>query len=284
VSHATRGLFASDLHGSAERYRKLFAIAAAERPLALFLGGDLLPCGPLLSATPSPAHRDFLSEVLAPGLERLRGATRVFAVLGNDDPRTAEAGLLDLAVGGLLTYVHGRRAALEGYAVYGYAFVPPTPFLLKDWERYDVSRFVDPGCVSPEEGHRTVPVPELEVRWGTIAADLALLAGDDDLSRSVFLFHSPPYDTRLDRAALDGREVDHAPVDVHVGSIAIRRFLERIGRTVCLSEINYQRTGTRSDGLLDVHYLTDEDIEARTSYAVKIGAVTDAARMLPLGE
>ncbi|HUU04736.1 MAG TPA: hypothetical protein VMZ49_02545, partial [Patescibacteria group bacterium] len=30
----------------------------------------------------------------------------------------------------------------------------------------------------------------------------------------------------LDRAALDGRQVDSVPLDVHVGSIAIRRFIE----------------------------------------------------------
>jgi hypothetical protein len=97
--------------------------------------------------------------------------------------------------------------------------------MLKDWERYDVSRFVDPGCVSPEDGHRSVPVPGGETRRDTIAADLEALAGGDDLTRAVFLFHAPPYRSALDRAALDGRTVDHAPVDVHVGSIAIRRFI-----------------------------------------------------------
>jgi Icc-related predicted phosphoesterase len=104
-----------------------------------------------------------------------------------------------------------------------------------------------------------VPVPDGETSRGTIAADLEALAGGDDVSRAVFLFHAPPYRSALDRAALDGRTVDHAPVDVHVGSIAVRRFIEarqplvtlhghvhesarltgawqeRIGRTVCLS-------------------------------------------------
>jgi predicted nucleotidyltransferase len=50
-----------------------------------------------------------------------------------------------------------------------------------------------------------------------------------------------------------------------------------------LSESNYQRTGYKSAGLLDVHLVTDEDIARRTSYAVKIGALTDPARALPLG-
>jgi hypothetical protein len=52
------------------------------------------------------------------------------------------------------------------------------------------------------------------------------------------------------------------------------------GWSQCLDELNYLRTGYRGTGLLDVHIVTDEDIENRSSYAVKIGAVTDAAREL----
>ena len=47
--------------------------------------------------------------------------------------------------------------------------------------------------------------------------------------------------------------------------------------------MNFLRTGYETDGLLDVHIITDEDIKNRTSYAVKIGAVTDAARPLEFG-
>lgn len=61
----------------------------------------------------------------------------------------------------------------------------------------------------------------------------------------------------------------------------LRTWLE--GWSVCLSEANYIRTGYETDGLLDVHMIDDEDIEQRTSYAAKIGAVTDPARELPLG-
>jgi pyruvate, water dikinase len=54
------------------------------------------------------------------------------------------------------------------------------------------------------------------------------------------------------------------------------------GWNLCLSHINAERTGYKTGGLLDVHLITDEDIKNRTSYAVKIGAVTDAARPLAL--
>jgi len=54
------------------------------------------------------------------------------------------------------------------------------------------------------------------------------------------------------------------------------------GWSLCLSEMNYLRTGYKSQGLIDLHIITDDDIKNKSSYAVKIGAVTDAARMLKL--
>jgi predicted nucleotidyltransferase len=54
------------------------------------------------------------------------------------------------------------------------------------------------------------------------------------------------------------------------------------GWSLALDEINYQKTGRRSGGLLDIHIITDEDIANKESYALRIGAVTDAARPLPL--
>lgn len=61
---------------------------------------------------------------------------------------------------------------------------------------------------------------------------------------------------------------------------ALAQWLE--GWSLCLDEVNYLRTGYRSGGLLDFHLITDEDIANKTSYAVKINAVTDAARPLPM--
>jgi hypothetical protein len=55
------------------------------------------------------------------------------------------------------------------------------------------------------------------------------------------------------------------------------------GWSLCLAEMNFLRTGCRSEGLLDVHLVTNEDLARQTSYAAKIGAVTDAARQLRLG-
>jgi len=73
---------------------------------------------------------------------------------------------------------------------------------------------------------RSAPVHEDEQRNATIKDDLDKLVGDDSLERAIFLFHAPPYNSSLDRAALDGKMIDHVPFDLHVGSIAIRRFIE----------------------------------------------------------
>jgi len=218
----------------------------AERPEAVFLGGDLF--------RHNRASEEFLEEHLLGPIRALRAAGRAapggpavgvgtggagggpavgasappprwFVILGNDDPRVFEESLQQADAEGLIEYLHERTVPFGDLFVTGYACTPPSPFLLKDWEKYDVSRFVDPGCVSPEEGRRSVPVPEHETRNGTIAADLEGLAGNAPPERTIFLFHAPPYDCALDRAALDGRMVDHVPVDVHVGSIAIQRFI-----------------------------------------------------------
>jgi Icc-related predicted phosphoesterase len=222
----TACLFVCDLHGRVDRYRKLFAEIGRARPQAVFIGGDIMPhqCNP-------DSPEDFLHDCFLAGLADLRDKLgsefpRVFTVFGNDDGRWAEEPLEEASRQGLLSYVHGRAEQFGRWTVYGYAYVPPTPFRLKDWERYDVSRHVDPGCVSPEEGAHSVPFSADEVRYATMQEDLRQLAGSGDPEDAVFLFHAPPYDTDLDRAALDGVKVDHVQLDVHIGSIAVRRFIE----------------------------------------------------------
>ncbi len=223
--------FVSDLHGHIDRFQKLFSIIFKEKPAAVFLGGDLLPAMVSSILLQDSRVGNFLHKVIEAGFAELKeklGETypRVFLILGNDDPRIEEHVVLKGESRGWWEYVSDRRVAWGKYLVYGYPYVPPTPFLLKDWERYDVSRFVDPGCIMPEAGWRSIPVPEHEEKFGTIQTDLERLAGNDDLSDAIFLFHAPPYQTALDRAALDGRIVDGVPIDVHVGSIAIKNFIQ----------------------------------------------------------
>lgn len=197
----------------------------------MFLGGDLFPSGLGRIREGQRFQGGFLDGLLVSELSRIRGHLgrdypRIFLILGNDDGKSEEDAIRGGAESGLWEYIHSECRSVDGFSVYGYAYVPPTPFLLKDWERYDVSRYVPPGGVSPEEGIRSVDAAEHWVRYGTIKSDLEELTSGADLSRSVMLFHTPPYETKLDRAATDGKSVDHVPLDLHVGSIAVRRFIE----------------------------------------------------------
>ncbi|MBN1211521.1 MAG: metallophosphoesterase [candidate division Zixibacteria bacterium] len=227
-----RCFFVSDLHGDTDKYLKLFKAVRQHCPKALFLGGDLLPHGLGLLNSVARHYGDFINAFLAEELLKIRRELdrdypEIFVILGNDDARIEEAAVLEVAGRGLWHYLHMRTVAFKGYQVYGYAHTPPSPLTLKDWERYDVSRFVDPGCISPLEGKLTVPVARRELQYGTIAQDLEILAGKNNMSEAVFLFHAPPYKTNLDRAGLDGRKIDLVPLDVHVGSIAVQRFIEK---------------------------------------------------------
>lgn len=227
----TEAFFVSDLHGDLNKYSELFREIESRKPEVVFVGGDILPSGLLSLAAPKEQYDDFLGDYLEPRLADLRGVMgeaypEFYVILGNDDPRSEEEAVRGMDERGLWTYIHDASTEYGRWTIYGYSHVPPTPFRLKDWERYDVSRYVDPGSLSPEEGVRTVEVERRKKRYATIADDLEKLAGQDDLENAVFLFHSPPYRTALDRAALDGKQVEGVPLDVNVGSIAIKRFIE----------------------------------------------------------
>ncbi len=53
--------------------------------------------------------------------------------------------------------------------------------------------------------------------------------------------------------------------------------------SLSLDYFNYQRTGHKTGGILDIHLITDEDIKNKNSFAIKIGAITDAAKPLKIG-
>ncbi len=219
--------FVSDLHGSRHRYSAFFDILLREMPDAVFLGGDLYPG---LSMTDT-ATEIFIQETLIGKFSKLKQqlANRhpaAFLLPPNDDAKIFDSLLLQGEKQNLWYIMDTRKVSWRKYSIYGYACVPPTPFRFKDREKYDVSRFVDTGCVSPEEGERTIAVEQHEIRYGTIAKDLDNLTAGHDLSNGILLIHTPPYRTDLDRAALEGKVVNHVPMDVHVGSIAVKRLIE----------------------------------------------------------
>jgi len=220
-----KGIFVSDIHGSIPRFQHLFQIISQEKPDAVFVGGDILP----LHLVKHTTMKKFLETTFFSEIKNIRNdcnkKIRFFVIMGNDDPRMYEHLFMNADKVGFLDYIHQKTISYKKHYIAGYSFVPPTPFQLKDWERYDISQYVDVGAVPPNQGKRTVDVPLDEIQYTTIADDLEILSKQSPARKTIYLFHSPPYHSCLDRADLHGKKVDHAPIDVHVGSIAIQRFI-----------------------------------------------------------
>jgi len=140
--------------------------------------------------------------------------------------------------------------------------------------------------------------PEAAVRPACNGAG-AVSREDDDQSRwrlrmaERIAFHcgGQPWGVRgiyyLDES--DGGEIDPAgPIKLVIhfqGSGRQRKEIETWlhGWSLSLAEMNYFRTGFHSDGLLDVHFLTDEKIRGEKDVALRIKAPSDVVRELPLG-
>ncbi len=220
--------FVSDLHGAYDKYHKLAKKIKEFKPEFVLLGGDLLPPSLPLKKIYSQDKVNFITEFLTPlfsdlQIEMAEKYPEVMLIMGNDDPAFFEPFLENSE---LWNYLHNRTIISGELTFCGYNFVPPSPFFLKDWERYDVSRYSDPGTIDLEDGVRSIQMSEHDIKWTTISEDLSLLSQNLDADNTVFLFHTPPYNCSLDLGELNGKMIDYVPIDEHLGSIAVRRFIE----------------------------------------------------------
>ena len=215
----------SDLHGNQGKYSKLAEHITSQIPDIVFIGGDILPN--YQAADPF----EFINEYLRPLLINLKNDLgekypRVFLITGNDDPAICYDALTELEREGLFHFINEKILNSGEPEIMGYHYIPPTPFLLKDSEKYDVSQFVPRGSVSPEEGIRTVEIPGNIVKFASIKNDLNVIANMiNDFKKTICLFHSPPYETNLDK--MTGVDITGKKETVSVGSIAIRKFIEK---------------------------------------------------------
>lgn len=223
-------IFVSDLHGKVSKYEILFNYIENEKPKAVFLGGDLLPASVLHSFRAGEGQSDFTVEYLGKRLKMLQSKLgdeypQIFVIMGNDDPKSEENSFIQLENENLWKYIHGKTLEYMGFTIFGYSYIPPTPFMLKDWEKYDSKvNEIKPGSIEPGKGFKTqyIKNPEEE---DTIMNDILRITRDIDPGKIIGLFHSPPYKTSLDRAALDKVKVNQQSVDNHVGSGAIKQYI-----------------------------------------------------------
>ena len=112
--------FATDLHGHCDRYESLIASITHERPIAVFLGGDLLPRS-MFSLTPLNLDQPgFLKDYLLPAFTEARQLLGshypvIFLILGNDDPRWQEEEFQAEPAQELWHYAHARNFTVKNF-------------------------------------------------------------------------------------------------------------------------------------------------------------------------
>jgi len=222
-----RLVFTSDLHGNLALYEAAAAAALNLRVDALILGGDLCPGVPSASSTELPQFQpEFLRRSLGPTIEswkRARPALQVFVIPGNDDCQTVLPVLAELEEEGLIHNLQKKTAMVGDCTLMGLAFVPPTPFSIKDFERWDQRASVrgpTPPHARPvrstSQGFQ--PIEDFTAYLNarpTIQEEISQLPVTDPFT-TILVAHCPPYGTHCD--ALYSRE--------HIGSRAIRQWTE----------------------------------------------------------
>ncbi|MEW5901279.1 MAG: metallophosphoesterase [Acidobacteriota bacterium] len=221
----------SDVHGIRSRFEKARRLVE-EGIKALLLGGDIAQNGP---PDFQQANVRACLEILLSGKKNVR----IFAIPGNDDWKIVEETLREFPE--VTVPMGGAYPLGSSFFIIGYPYVPITPFLFKDYEKWDDDRYpempADPAELEGAmiahrlnlEGYRTQGLERYEFRFDSgdrkdnISADMRKLAGFSDPQRTVYLFHCPPFgffDFGMgigSRIGTEGR--------VHIGSRSIAEFI-----------------------------------------------------------
>lgn len=221
--------YTADLHGDLASYQQLLDLAHESGARAVIVGGDLFPHA-IRREHAIAAQRAFLLKELRPLLAAFRAEhanVAVFLLPGNDDWAAAAQDLQELEQAGLAYPLHERvydlRAlglSAEPLWLAGYACVPLTPFSIKDYERRDdgpLPPFSFAMAFGSWSGKITPATAEQITNMPGIAEALGRLAEQSNPARTIYICHTPPFNTPLDRMA-------HGK---HPGSKALRSFIEQ---------------------------------------------------------
>jgi len=222
-----RLLYSSDLHGEIRLYEELLKRAAVSSAEIIALGGDLFPSIPATKNYEQmiPNQVRFIDQFLMPFFERTLEASsvkRILLISGNWD--LAYPHLFNEPLEGLIDLNEEKHLLENGYELIGYPYVPPSPFRPKDYEKMDDPDSPWPDQKSPsyirapEKMDRLIPVDPYGYlkQKGTIRDDLGRLPKSIHPERTIYVMHSPPFGTQLDRIQ-GGR---------FAGSRSIRTFIE----------------------------------------------------------
>ncbi len=220
-------LYTSDLHGDLRLYDQIFERARDVSASIIALGGDLLSRlrAPGAYGEMIAEQRSFARERLLPLFRKAldTGAARhLLLIPGNWDMAYRE--LFAEPVEGIIN-LDRRKFPCGGVEWIGYPFVSPSPLRPKDYEKMDDLDAPWPPQKNPSYLYSDDSTPPLRAvdphiylqGQGTIREDLDRLPPPEDLRKTIYIMHSPPFGTRLD--VIRG--------GVSVGSRSIRLFIER---------------------------------------------------------
>lgn len=210
--------FVSDLHGSIKRYEILIDTILKNKPSFVFMGGDLLPHVRVSDKQKNKTINPFISEFIIPQFKKLQrqlgcNYPEVYLIPGNDDYKIDIPGFAIGHEKDLWKLIVSNKVRFGPYTIYGYSYVPPTPFRIKDWEKYDIDYTVNEGCIDPKDGYKSEEVVSGDTQL--ISEDISMLVGEDNMNKAIFLFHSPPF----------GCSLDKIPSGLSIGSKAITEFI-----------------------------------------------------------
>jgi len=206
----------------------MLSIAEKKKVDSIIIGGDIVPHGlpDTFLIGPLQAQAKYLKDVFIPAIKNFKQKRDliIYLDLGNDDFMCNRIILEEHKE--LVRLLHFTKHRLtDDVDIVGYMIVPPTPFGIKDWEKPDSTEIpYAPGTNISVQGYKS--------KSGQLKETVLNLASDDtiekDLNRIsedierpfIFVSHSPPYDTPLD-VIYNGQ---------HVGSLSIRRFIEKWSR------------------------------------------------------
>ncbi|HAR94714.1 MAG TPA: metallophosphoesterase [Deltaproteobacteria bacterium] len=257
MSRNLRILYTADLHGNLRHYQKLLSLSVIEKADSIVMGGDLLPKGQLLHVH-IEGQRRFITDHLRPLFESFRDIYHekaIYLMMGNDDYAVNMNRFEEMETEGTIKLLHLRVHPLtDSLSLAGYGCVPPTSFLIKDWERLDGDRSSVPEhsyqACSSEHG-RIVPIDAREwfISHNTISEDLETLARLSEPANTIYVMHTPPLGTKLD-VLRSGRHAGSRSVrhfieerrppltlhgHVHESHNMTKEFIDRIGSTICVN-------------------------------------------------
>ncbi len=224
-----KALFTADLHGKIQLFEELKIYAKNSSIEIILLGGDILPS----SLDQIKGYEDlilnqktfiekFLHNFLK-GLLDIKTLKHVFLIPGNWD--VAYHYIFEEPLKEITDLCLKGRKLNNGYELIGFPFVPPTPFRPKDYERRDDTSSTIPPQKNPSyirsenKGEKLIAVNPYQYlrEKETIDEDLSRLQKPHDSQKTIYIMHSPPFDTQLDR--IEGGK--------KCGSISIRKFIEK---------------------------------------------------------